>query len=42
MGFADRDERDLVGLAPRDLGSGGDAAPDVCEQGGWFVHGALL
>jgi hypothetical protein len=42
MGLADRDERDLRGIAPGDLRGGGDPGADVFEQGGWLIHAAVL
>ena len=42
MGLADRDQRHIIGLAPRDFRGGGDAFQYFMQAGGWLIHGAVL
>ena len=42
VGLADRDQRHIIGLAPRDLCGSGDTIQNFVQAGGWLIHGAVL
>jgi hypothetical protein len=42
MRLADRDQRHLLGFAPRDGAGLGDAVLNFCERGAWRLHDGAL